>query len=339
MGMPATMHYKLDVERLQEMIEEGYSLQETRKQENQQASLQKPCKQDCGNPANKIAETLQTSESTAQTTTETTTLPADAGETSRPSSSPETPKESPRQRLARLRSQTGGDYLGLAAYCEEKQTRPASWTTPTHDATPFAGAPLTAFCRLARIPLESLSPKKRGQYAAQLAKIAADWHDEDGLPLIDAASLALCVDALGESEFGFKAYSTPYQQSFAADLGVLIARHIAGEPLVEEKKASKRKRSPLVDGGSWPEESERRSAWAVHGDWIVSFFEEKRRAVVAEFGDDRYLSTVLYREQVAEERGISQRQADALICAYDRWSAQSEEAVNIEAFVEKKAAA
>jgi len=133
-----------------------------------------------------------------------------------------------------------GDYLGdLRQHCAPG----ASWTVPPEAGgrDSCADGPLKAFCGLVGMPLDSLTDKKRGQWVAELRRAAEQWQ-------IPAEILTTCIEALPESEYAFKAYSTPYQESFKNDLAILIGRALQGESLVRTKKKQGRA-SPKRGGG------------------------------------------------------------------------------------------
>jgi len=174
-------------------------------------------------------------ETTAKTAPQTTAdLPPQTAVNSPPPLQTVPAKETPLARIARRRAQCNSDPLSLAADCAEAQAasdKPASWTVPpaAGGVNAFSDGPLTAFCQLAGIPQPSLSDKQRQQWAAELAKIAETWG-------INAHELCPCIEALSQDDgYSFKSYSTPFNYSFAADVGVFCARSKQGEPLVRRR--------------------------------------------------------------------------------------------------------
>jgi len=118
-----------------------------------------------------------------------------------------------------------GDYLDAISGGQNGR----SWTVPPHagGADSFSDGPLASFCNLVGMPCDSLPDRKRKQWATELRRLADAWQ-------IGPSDLRACVEALSESEFGWKTYSTPYQKSFQDDVSILIGRQIAGEPLFAE---------------------------------------------------------------------------------------------------------
>lgn len=130
-----------------------------------------------------------------------------------------------------------------------------SWTVPpaAGGTDEYRNGPLKAFCDLVGISLSHLPPKKAGQWAAALAKVAGTWR-------IGAISLTECISAVSESEFGWKAYSSPYQRSFQDDISILIGRHVTKVPLARARTTKNRR----AREGIWTEtELERARAEAL----------------------------------------------------------------------------
>lgn len=96
-----------------------------------------------------------------------------------------------------------------------------NWAVPPdaggHDD--YADAPLTAFCRLVGFSPDSLPAKKRNGWAKALRGVGEEWGV--GPPVV-----AACIERIPDSEYHWKTYSAPYQDSFQTDLGTLIGQHL-----------------------------------------------------------------------------------------------------------------
>jgi hypothetical protein len=101
-------------------------------------------------------------------------------------------------------------------------------------ADDYALAPVDAFCDLLRISTTKLPEKKRRDWAKALRGVAHEWG-------VGPPVLSQCISGIPDSEFHWKTYSTPWQDGFQADLGVLIGQVLngngPGDPRIIEVKS------------------------------------------------------------------------------------------------------
>jgi len=125
----------------------------------------------------------------------------------------------------------------------QRSARPWSIPPQAGGADDFGQALLPIFCEGTGIPPASLSQRKYRQWQAELRKPPEQW----------AATLEQSVAALHalfnpRSEFAWRAYNSPSQRTFQDDWGVLLARAVAGEPLIRPP-AAKQKGAKRTYGG------------------------------------------------------------------------------------------
>ena len=250
--------------------------------------------------------TTRNTETEAETEAETETdLPgADAPEIFPQTANPQSISNDKTDPGARPDASTG-DYLGdVGKHCASG----TSWTVPAAAGgrDSYADGPLRAFCGLVGMPLDSLTDKKRGQWVAGLRRVAEQWR-------IPAGTLADCIAALSESEFGFKAYSTPYQESFVSDVAILIGRALQGEPLIRTKeqanrspprggKVKRREHEPCSD-------AERQQAWQQHGEQMLIWVQARRDEVPG-------INVTMLDGRLASDFGLGEQAAQALMEAF-----------------------
>lgn len=113
----------------------------------------------------------------------------------------------------------------LAHAVQAAQRKQPNWAVPPdaggHDD--FTDEPLAAFCHLVGVSPDTLPAKKRNGWAKELRGVAEEWGV--GPPIV-----ATCIQRIPDSEYHWKTYSSPYQDSFKEDLGTLI-----GQTLTEQK--------------------------------------------------------------------------------------------------------
>lgn len=99
-----------------------------------------------------------------------------------------------------------------------------NWADPPDagGADDYADDPVNAFCQLVGISSTKLPQKKRKDWGKALRGVAHEWG-------VGPPVLSRCIQGMPESEFSWKTYSSPWQDGFKADLGVLIGQVLAGK--------------------------------------------------------------------------------------------------------------
>jgi hypothetical protein len=124
-------------------------------------------------------------------------------------------------------------YLGDCARSAQARGNGRSWTVP-EDAggfDPFEEGPLKSFCALIRMPFEQLPDKTRDDWSRQLRNIGRSSD-------VTAEVVEQAIRALPSSEYSWMTPTSPYQESFAAAIGVLVGRIKAGMPLSARKQVT-----------------------------------------------------------------------------------------------------
>jgi hypothetical protein len=269
--------------------------------------------------------TETTSEITSETTTE---IPAPIG--AEPSLSPGELK------IQELQNRFGADPLALLGHCADVQAdaEVKDWTVPVEagGGDDLGQAMLEQWCAAKRVAIDTLPGKLANDWRRWLRNLASKLPNTPREILIKAVGVVLNPD---NSDFNYYRYNSPANKKFQADWqDVALELMSGGDGHGQERKAKGRRASR---DGDWPGEDEQDAVWSVHGDWTIAFFEAKREEVVAEFGDDRYLNTGTYNSQIAQELGISSRQMQALIMAYERWHVARVPALDARTFLGEEA--
>jgi len=188
-GIPATLHYRLDLDKLTEAIYAAY-LPADKIAETPQTEPRESRKQAGDNPANKTAETPQSiPESTAETT---------------PESTAEKALPDPLAVLAEKGWVQQGD----------------SWTVPAAAGGADDWQPcVDAFAGLVGVNPDILPRSDRKEWSRVLSEIGVKWGV--GPPTVQKA-----IESVPESQFDWKTYATPHQAE--ADLSTLVGQIRSG---------------------------------------------------------------------------------------------------------------
>jgi len=109
----------------------------------------------------------------------------------------------------------------LAHALQAAQAKHDNWAIPPDagGADDFASDPLAAFCRLVSVSPDTLPEKKRRGWAKELRGVGEEWG-------VGPPTVATCIDRIPDSEYHWKTYSSPHQDSFKTDLGTLIGQYL-----------------------------------------------------------------------------------------------------------------
>ncbi len=115
------------------------------------------------------------------------------------------------------------DLFDLARKTEQAQAREGNWADPAAagGASAWTEEPVNAFCVfIAGINSRFLPDEERQQWGEQFSQIAQRWSTEERP--ITVQMMTAAIEAIPDSDIGWKTYTSPFAGNFATDIGPLL---------------------------------------------------------------------------------------------------------------------